>query len=86
MSWSRAGALALAVTICATPASAQGIPGTRAHVEGRKGWQAIRDGRHQDAAGESGLARVQAHQSVRDDLQVLGVDVGLRELGCSLDR
>src|SRR5688572_22392516 len=26
------------------------IPGTRAYVESRKGWDAIRDGRHEDAA------------------------------------
>ena len=50
MSWIRAGAFALATMVCAAPAVAQGIPGTHAYVEGRKGWEAIRDGRHQDAA------------------------------------
>ncbi len=50
MSWFRAGAFALAAMVWATPAVAQGIPGTRAFAEGRNGWQAIRDGRHQDAA------------------------------------
>ena len=29
---------------------AQGIPGTRAHVLGQAGWEAIREGRNQDAA------------------------------------
>ncbi|MBF8300505.1 MAG: hypothetical protein HW394_875 [Acidobacteria bacterium] len=50
MSWFRWAAFALAAIGWAAPAVAQGIPGTRAYVEGRKGWEAIRDGRHQDAA------------------------------------
>ena len=50
MNWFRGAAFALAAMVCAAPAVAQGIPGTRAYVEGRKGWEAIRDGRHQDAA------------------------------------
>ena len=50
MNWSRGAAFALAAMVCAGPAVAQGIPGTRAYTEGRKGWDAIRDGRHQDAA------------------------------------
>lgn len=50
MSWFRAGAFALAAMVWAAPGVAQGIPGTRAFVEGRNGWQGIRDGRHQDAA------------------------------------
>ena len=38
-------ACVLSVTVLA-----QGIPGTRASVAGRRGWDAIRDGRNQDAA------------------------------------
>ena len=38
------------------PVLAQGIPGTRAYVEAQKGWEAIRDGRHQDAAEAFALA------------------------------
>jgi len=49
-------AFALAAMVCAGPAVAQGIPGTRAYVEARKGWEAIRDGRHQDAAAAFALA------------------------------
>lgn len=45
-----AAALALVVTVWATPLAAQGIPGTAAHVAGRSGWDALREGRHQDAA------------------------------------
>jgi hypothetical protein len=56
MSWFRLGAFALAATVWAAPAAAQGIPGTRAFTEGRNGWQAIRDGRHQDAAAAFGAA------------------------------
>ena len=40
---------ALAVLVCTAPAMAQ-VPGTRAYLEGRKGWEALRDSRHQDAA------------------------------------
>ena len=56
MNWSRGAAFALAAMVCAGPAVAQGIPGTRAYTEGRKGWDAIRDGRHQDAAAAFALA------------------------------
>ena len=52
----RGAAFVLAVMACAAPAVAQGIPGTRAYVEGQKGWEAIRDGRHQDAAAAFALA------------------------------
>ena len=45
-----AGAFALAAIVGAAPALAQGIPGTRAYVEGHNGWQAIRDARHEAAA------------------------------------
>ena len=56
MSWFRGAAFALAAMVCAAPAVAQGIPGTRAFLEGQKGWEAIRDGRHQDAADAFALA------------------------------
>jgi tetratricopeptide (TPR) repeat protein len=36
--------------LCSGPAEAQGIPGTKAYIEGQAGWNAIREGRHQDAA------------------------------------
>jgi tetratricopeptide (TPR) repeat protein len=38
------------VFVCAGPAAAQGVPGTRAHDAGRAGWDAIRAGRAADAA------------------------------------
>jgi hypothetical protein len=41
---------ALMIVLAAPYGAAQGIPGTKAHVEGRAGWAAIREGRHQDAA------------------------------------
>jgi tetratricopeptide (TPR) repeat protein len=41
---------ALLFVLSVPAAVAQGIPGTRAHVEGQAGWDAIREGRHQDAA------------------------------------
>ena len=56
MSWFRGAAFALTAIVCAAPAVAQGIPGTRAYIEGQKGWEAIRDGRHQDAADALELA------------------------------
>jgi len=56
MSWFRGAAFALAVMVCAAPVLAKGIPGTRAYVEAQKGWEAIRDGRHQDAAEAFALA------------------------------
>ena len=40
----------MAAALWATPLVAQGIPGTPAHLAGRSGWDALRDGRHQDAA------------------------------------
>lgn len=46
----RALALVVAVVALAAAMAAQGIPGTRASVSGRRGWDAIRDGRNQDAA------------------------------------
>jgi tetratricopeptide (TPR) repeat protein len=56
MSWFRGAAFALAVMVCAAPVLAQGIPGARAYVEAQKGWEAIRDGRHQDGAEAFALA------------------------------
>ena len=50
MNWFRGAAFAFVAMACSAPAVAQGIPGTRAYVEGRKGWEALLDGRHQDAA------------------------------------
>jgi tetratricopeptide (TPR) repeat protein len=56
MSWFRGAIFALAVIASAPSVLAQGIPGTRAFVEAQKGWDAIRDGRHQDAAEAFALA------------------------------
>jgi tetratricopeptide (TPR) repeat protein len=56
MSWFRGAIIALAVIASAPSVLAQGIPGTRAFVEAQKGWDAIRDGRHQDAAEAFALA------------------------------
>jgi tetratricopeptide (TPR) repeat protein len=41
---------ALLVLLTVASLSAQGIPGSRAYVEGKAGWEAISAGRHQDAA------------------------------------
>jgi tetratricopeptide (TPR) repeat protein len=46
----------VAVSFGAAPAFAQGIPGTRAFVAGRQGWDAIREGRNQDAADAFAIA------------------------------
>jgi hypothetical protein len=40
----------LVTLLCVAHTFAQGIPGTKAHVLGQAGWEAIRDGRNQDAA------------------------------------
>lgn len=74
----RAGAFALAAFVSAAPALAQGIPGTRAYVEGRSGWQAIRDGRHQDAA-EAFAAALDAEP--RDPSLHLGAGLAAHLLG-----
>jgi tetratricopeptide (TPR) repeat protein len=52
----RGTAFALVAMVCAGPAVAQGIRETTAYVEARKGWEALRDGRHQDAAAAFALA------------------------------
>lgn len=51
-----AAALVVAVLVGTAPASAQGIPGTRAYAARRAGWDAIRDGRNQEAAEAFALA------------------------------
>ena len=56
MNWFRGAAFALAAVLSAAPAVAQSIPGTRAYIERQKGWEAISDGRHQDAADAFALA------------------------------
>jgi tetratricopeptide (TPR) repeat protein len=40
----------LTVQISVSHMTAQGIPGTKAYVQGQAGWDALREGRHQDAA------------------------------------
>lgn len=50
MSCLRVGVFALAVSMYGAPLVAQGVSGTPAYLAGRSGWEAIRDGRHQDAA------------------------------------
>ena len=50
MSWHRLTAALLATLLSAGAAAAQGIPGSPAYIAGRLGWEAIREGRHQDAA------------------------------------
>lgn len=57
MSCFRGAVFALAVLVCTAPVLAQGIPATRAQVDAQKGWEAIRDGRNQDAADAFALAR-----------------------------
>jgi len=56
MRWISAAALVVAVAMGSMPAFAQGIPGTRAYVAGRAGWDAIREGRNQEAAEAFALA------------------------------
>ena len=56
MKWISAAALVVAVSCGAPQAFAQGIPGTRAYAAGRAGWDAIREGRNQDAAEAFALA------------------------------
>ena len=41
---------AMLLVVCSATLVAQGIPGTRANAAGRRGWDAIRDGRNEDAA------------------------------------
>lgn len=53
MSWTRVAGLVVAATLLGGTSlygSPQGIPGTRAFNQSRKGWDAIREGRHEDAA------------------------------------
>src|SRR5688500_991734 len=50
MRWILAAALVVAVSVSASAVFAQGIPGTRAYAAGRAGWDAIREGRNQEAA------------------------------------
>ena len=50
MSWNRIAVSLVIALLCAGTASAQGIPGSPAYVAGRLGWDAIREGRHQEAA------------------------------------
>jgi tetratricopeptide (TPR) repeat protein len=45
-----AAALVVAMSVSVPVAFAQGIPGTRAYVAARAGWDAVREGRNQDAA------------------------------------
>lgn len=54
MSWHVArravAALLLVLGAASADAATQGIPGSPAYLAGRAGWEAIKDGRHQDAA------------------------------------
>lgn len=45
-----AWAIALAVALWPAASAAQAIPGARSYAAGREGWEAIRQGRHQEAA------------------------------------
>jgi tetratricopeptide (TPR) repeat protein len=56
MSWFRGAVCALVLIACGGPVQTQGIPGTPAYIEAQKGWEALRDGRHQDAAEAFALA------------------------------
>lgn len=56
MNWRGAGAVLLAATTWATAAAAQGAPASQVRDAGRSGWDAIREGRHQDAAAAFALA------------------------------
>jgi hypothetical protein len=47
---SRLAAAGLFVLLLSMSIAAQGLPGSRANIAGRKGWEAIRDGRNADAA------------------------------------
>jgi tetratricopeptide (TPR) repeat protein len=56
MRWISGVLLLVALWLGAPQALAQGIPGTRANVAGRKGWDAIKEGRNQDAADAFAIA------------------------------
>jgi tetratricopeptide (TPR) repeat protein len=58
--------------------SPQGIPGTRAFLEGRKGWDAIREGRHDDAAAAFAAA---LDAEPRDPTLHLGAGLAAHLLG-----
>ena len=62
----------------ATTSLAQGIPGTRAGVAGQRGWDAISDGRNEDAA--TAFAEALAAES-RDPSLYLGAGVAAYRLG-----
>jgi tetratricopeptide (TPR) repeat protein len=51
-----AAALAVALLSAASVYGSPRLPGSRAHVESRKGWDAIRDGRNSDAAAAFAVA------------------------------
>lgn len=63
---------------CAAIAWPQGIPGTRAHEEGRAGWSAIREGRADDAARHFAAA---LDAEPRDPSLHLGAGVAAHLLG-----
>ena len=50
MSCLRIAALMCAATLASTPALAQAVPGTRVYLAAQSGWDALKEGRHQDAA------------------------------------
>lgn len=77
-----AGVLALVLTAWATPLVGQGIPGTAANVAGRAGWDALRDGRHQDAAAAFAAA---IDAEPRDPSLHLGAGLAAFLLGQSTD-
>ena len=54
----------LTVLFCVSQAAAQGIPGSRGYVQGQAGWDAIREGRHQDAA-EAFAAALMPSRAIR---------------------
>jgi Flp pilus assembly protein TadD len=56
MRWLSGVLLVVALWLGAPQALAQGIPGTRANVAGRNGWDAIKEGRNQDAADAFAIA------------------------------
>jgi tetratricopeptide (TPR) repeat protein len=80
MSWSRTAAIAMAAALLSSSSlyGSPQIPGTRAYAESRKGWDAIRDGHHEEAAAAFAAA---LDAEPRDPALHLGAGLAAHLLG-----
>jgi transposase len=81
MSWTRLAGFVLAATLLGGASlygSPQSVRATRAYVESRKGWDAIREGRHEDAAAAFAAA---LDTEPRDPTLHLGAGLAAHLLG-----